>query len=106
MRNRKVSSTRAAGANPLSAGRPLRYRIGMALGKSAWNERVKLLANLLQSIATSTIGVGIIAPLAAALYNPGSIRPNVSLGFAIVVVAANAAACHLAAQAVLGRIRE
>jgi hypothetical protein len=78
----------------------------MAIGKSAWNERVKLLANLFQSIATTAIGLGILAPLAASLYNPGSIRPSVNLGLAVAFVALGATASHLLAHAVLRRIRE
>jgi hypothetical protein len=78
----------------------------MALGKSAWNERVKLLANLFQSIATTSIGVGILAPLAANMYNPTSIRPSVNLGLAMAFAALGAAVCHLAAHLVLGSLRE
>ena len=78
----------------------------MASGNAAWNERVKLLANLFQSIATTSIGVGILAPLAASLYNPGSIRPNVSIGLVVTLIGIAAAVSHFAAQAVLGRIRE
>ena len=78
----------------------------MALGKSAWNERIKLLANLFQSIATTSIGVGVLAPLAASLYNPASVQPSVSLGLAMSFAAVGAAASHLVAQLVLGEMRE
>jgi len=33
-----------------------------------WNERLKLAANALNALATATITVGILAPIAAVLY--------------------------------------
>lgn len=72
------------------------------------NERLKLLANLLNTMAGSSYAVGVAAPVAAAVfYRVGS------PGLSVVTVAAGAAAwlgiavvLHLAAQRVLGGLRE
>jgi hypothetical protein len=75
----------------------------MAVGKSAFNERVKRLANLFQSIATTSLGVGLLAPLAASLY--AAPRFSVPWTGAIVWTAWGALWPGLA-QRVLGRLRD
>ncbi len=42
------------------------------------NERIKLLANVLNGAATSSFAVGVLAPIAAAFYSAGG-TPSVSL---------------------------
>ena len=75
----------------------------MPVGKSAFNERVKLLANLFQSIATTSLGVGLLAPLAASLYAAQSF--SVPWTGAILWTAWTAL-LHGMAQLVLGRLRD
>ena len=75
----------------------------MAAGKGAFNERVKLLANLFQSIATTSIGVGLLAPLAASLYTSQGFSVPWSGAMLWVVWAG---VLHGAAQLVVGRLRE
>lgn len=72
------------------------------------NERVKLLANALNSAATSSFAVGVLAPIAAAFYSIGG-PPRVSLTAIIlgtIIWLALAIALHLAARRVLGGLRE
>ncbi len=72
------------------------------------NERLKLLANLLNAMAGSSYAIGVAAPVAAAFfYGAGA----ASLRLATVVVGAVAwlaiaSVLHLAAQRVLGGLRE
>lgn len=72
------------------------------------NERVKLLAGLLNTMAGSSFTVGVAAPVAAAFfYNAGPIPlrlPAVAAGAAAWLVIASV--LHLTAQRVLGRLRE
>lgn len=74
--------------------------------KGAWNERVKLLAGLFQSIATAGIGVGLLAPIAALLYNPAAIAAGVSLVAPIGVSLIGIILSHVVAQLILGRVRD
>ena len=72
------------------------------------NERLKLLANLLNAMAGSSYAIGVAAPVAAAFfYRAGG------SGLSLSTVAVGAAAwlgmavvLHLAAQRVLGGLRE
>ena len=73
----------------------------MAVGKTAWNERIKLIAGLLHSAATTCLAVGVIAPLAASVYNSGSIGP-VSVASVVVWLLA-IGVFHGIAQLMLGR---
>lgn len=69
------------------------------------NERVKLLAGLLNTMAGASFAIGVIAPVAAAFYGPS----HVSLATIIIGVVlwlALATVLHLAAQRVLGGLRE
>lgn len=72
------------------------------------NERVKLLANVLNGAATSSFAVGVLAPIAAAFYSVAG-TPRVSLVSIIagaVIWLLLAIALHLAARRVLGGLRE
>ncbi len=68
------------------------------------NERIKLLATLINSMAAAAFAISIIGPLAAALYGVGeSIGPSVAqmlLGFVIGLLAT--AALHMTARHLLG----
>lgn len=72
------------------------------------NERLKLLANLLNAMAGSSYAIGVAAPVAAAFfYRAGGC--GLSLSTVAVGAAAwlgMAAVLHLAAQRVLGGLRE
>jgi hypothetical protein len=76
----------------------------MPVGKTAWNERLKLFAGLLHSAATTYLAVGLVAPLAASVYNPTSISAVPLTGvlfWALAVVL-----LHGCAQMALGRLRD
>jgi hypothetical protein len=60
-----------------------------------WNERVKLGAAGLNSVATASVGTGFLAPLAALVYGTGAVAPSVSIRLA----------AHGLAQGLLGRLR-
>lgn len=71
------------------------------------NERTKLTAAALNTGATSSFTVGVLAPVAAAFYNVGG-SVHVPLGVLIAGAFgwfAAAAALHLAARHVLGALR-
>lgn len=72
------------------------------------NERIKLLASLLNAMAGSSYAIGVAAPVAATFfYGAGS--ANLRLGAVAVgagVWLAIASVLHLAAQRVLGGLRE
>jgi hypothetical protein len=69
------------------------------------NARVQLLANLLNAMAGSSFTVGVAAPVAASVfYSASSLRVvavAIGVGFWLVV----ATVLHLAAQRVLGGLR-
>ena len=76
--------------------------------KLARNERVKLLAGLLNTIAASCVTVGLLTPLAALLYDLGGARGALSSGtllFGIPAYLVCAGLLHLIAQRFLGRLR-
>ncbi len=70
------------------------------------NERTKLLANLLNSMAAATFAVSILAPLAAAFYNVsssgGASFGLMLLGFVIGLVFTMA--LHMVARHLLGEL--
>ena len=69
---------------------------------SIWNERVKLLASGLNSLAVAMVALGILAPLAKTLFVGGSETNAVLLvwwGLAAVAV-------HLTAKWILGELVE
>lgn len=71
------------------------------------NERTKLLANALNTAATSSFAVGVLAPLAAAFYNFGA--APVALGTLVLgtcIWLSAAVALHLGARRVLRGLRE
>ena len=72
------------------------------------NERVKLLAALLNTMAGSSFTVGVAAPVAAAFFysaGPANLRlPAVVAGATAWLVIASV--LHIAAQRVLGGLRE
>jgi|GEM_PF-2804055 hypothetical protein len=76
----------------------------MAVGKTAWNERIKLLAGLFQSAATTSFAVGLLAPMAAKVYSSGGIDA-VPLGFAAAWLGA-VVLFHGVAQIILARLRD
>lgn len=70
------------------------------------NERTKLLANLLNTMAGSSYTVGVAAPVAATFFYGSA---NLRLGAVVVgavVWLAIASVLHLAAQRVLGGVRK
>ena len=76
----------------------------MAVGKTARNERIKLLAGLLHSAATTCMALGLFAPLAAKVYNPvgiGEVSPIVPVLWVLAVVL-----FHGGAQIMLGRLKD
>jgi len=76
----------------------------MAVGKTARNERIKLLAGLAHSAATTCLAVGVVAPLAAKVYNPfgvGEVSLRVLAIWLLAVVL-----FHGGAQIILGRPKD
>ena len=78
-------------------------------GKAARNERRKLFASILNTLAGATITVGVLAPAAGILY--GFSAPGVDRSASYVVVVATAwllagVVLHSVAQLVLGGIEE
>jgi len=71
------------------------------------NERTKLLANALDRASTACVTVGVIAPLAAALYNFAGlqIQPWIIVG-GVVFWIFSASVLHLSARAILKGLRE
>ncbi len=69
------------------------------------NERVKLTASALNTAATSSFTVGVVAPIAAALYSFGpTALPVGALVLLAVAWLGAAVALHLAAPRVLGSL--
>ena len=69
------------------------------------NERTKLFANLLNTMAGSSYTVGVAAPLAAAFfYNPAGLAPRAIFGGAAIWLFASIV-LHIGAQRVLGGLR-
>lgn len=72
------------------------------------NERVRLLASLLNTMAGSSYAIGVAAPVAAALFygaGPAGL-PIKAVAVGVLAWLAIAAALHLSAQHVLGRLRQ
>ena len=72
------------------------------------NERIKLLAALLNTMAGSSFAIGVLTPIAAVFFYsaaPAGLRLG-SIAVGIVFWIASAAVLHLAARAVLGGLRE
>jgi hypothetical protein len=70
------------------------------------NERLKLLASLLNTMAGTSVAVGVAAPIAAAFFYGGGIAPSVhAVEIGVIVWAATALVLHGAAQVVLGGLR-
>jgi hypothetical protein len=70
------------------------------------NERLKLAANRLNTIATASVTIGVIAPLAAFIYGlSATTRPVWSIALSAPIRLLNAGALHYAAQKLLGRLR-
>ncbi len=77
------------------------------MNKAAYNERLKLLANLANSFAAAFVSVGLIGPLFAFFY--GLVAVNISLmemfaGTAICLFMSTG--LHLLGRAILGGIQE
>ena len=71
------------------------------------NERTKLTATWLNTLATALVAAGVFAPLAATLYGLSILQ--IERGFMAAVVfgcMTLGVAIHLAARGVLGRMRE
>ena len=71
------------------------------------NERTKLMATAINSVAVSCFTVGVLAPTAAAFYNVGSAsvpQSLIVLGALIWIFAA--LTLHLSANRILGRLKE
>jgi hypothetical protein len=70
------------------------------------NERVKLTATWLNTLATATVTVGTLAPLASAVYGIGPSPLNPAVLLAMVTIWSLAGlALHLGARYVLGWLR-
>lgn len=71
------------------------------------NERTKLTASWLNTLATATVAAGVFAPLAALIYGVSQTPPS-SLPFAALTVACFVfgAFLHFLGRLVLGRLRE
>ncbi len=77
------------------------------MGNLVWNERAKLFANALDRASTASLTVGVIAPIAGALYNVGALGASWLQGSLYGVVWLFAAlVLHLSARLVLGRLKE
>jgi hypothetical protein len=77
------------------------------MNATAYNERIKYFARLLNTIAAAAISIGILAPLVAALYGIGAAQsvpsvPVVVLGS--ILWAFLAASLHASAQWLLGNL--
>jgi len=68
------------------------------------NERTKLLASALNTAATSSFAIGVIAPMAAVFYNVNQPPPILALLLGIVLWFTAAIGLHLAARYILGRL--
>jgi hypothetical protein len=82
---------------------------GMALGpaqKTVLNERLKLVANTLDRLATVCMTVGVLAPTAKAIVDPSvSFEGTISLSWLAVLYVTAAAVLHLVAQSALGNMQ-
>lgn len=68
------------------------------------NERTKLLANAFDRASTACLTVGILAPIAAAIYTPVGIAPVLGVVVSCAGWLAAAIALHLLARRVLGQM--
>jgi hypothetical protein len=71
------------------------------------NEQTKLLAGALNTAATSSFAIGVLAPMAAAFYSVGTTRvpvPTVVLG--IVIWLSAAVTLHFGARQVLKALKQ
>jgi hypothetical protein len=74
-----------------------------------WNERVKLAANALNTLATATITVGVLAPTAAVLYGLGNLDPSRPFGIFLLsglVWVSMGGTLHYVAQWLLGKLEQ
>ena len=69
------------------------------------NERTKLLANALDRASTACLTVGVLAPVAAALYSMGNMSPSWVLILTTLSWLAAAAVLHYAARRALGGLK-
>lgn len=77
----------------------------MAVNKASRNERIKLLANTLNTIGLAFLVPGVVVPLVTLLY--GADPPRSAFWLAIAIWwAAQAVILHAGARAVLGGIEE
>jgi cobalamin synthase len=71
------------------------------------NERIKLLANAFDRASTACFTVGVLAPLAAAVYTTGVTEPDVLVFVAAAIVwLLVGAALHLLARRTLGGLTQ
>jgi hypothetical protein len=71
-----------------------------------FNERVKLAATALNTLATASVAVGVLAPLSAILYGLGvTPRPLWQIVLSAVVWLLIGGGLHYGAQRLLGRLR-
>ena len=71
------------------------------------NERTKLTANWLNTLATALVATGAIAPVAAWLYGfPSAIADALTLGIMSAACTLSGAVLHLLARMVLGGLKE
>ena len=69
------------------------------------NERTKLTATALNTVATSCMTVGVLAPMAAVWYNFGAFPIRISwLASGVVIWLAIAVVMHYTARRLLGRL--
>jgi hypothetical protein len=79
----------------------------MAMSVLVFNERLKLTAATLNTAATSSLTVGVLAPLAAAFYDVGGSRllPVAPLVLGAALWISGVVALHIMARMVLGALR-
>lgn len=71
------------------------------------NEQTKLLAAALNTAATSSFTIGVLAPIAAAFYNVGTAHvPLLTIVLGIVIWLSTAAVLHLGARQVLKALQQ
>jgi len=72
-----------------------------------FNERLKLTAAALNTAATSSLTVGVLAPLAASFYDVGGTRfvPLTTLVLGAALWISGVVALHIMARMVLGALR-
>ena len=76
------------------------------MNDSIWNEKLKLGASALNTLATASVTVGVIAPLAAFLYGISiPTKAGWQLALSALLWVSIGGSLHYGAQRVIGRMR-